>query len=234
MLRNNSQLLPVSFCANRVVYPQHMLKRHMDEVLAAASPLALFGRRLRALVDRMPDVNVVEAMIVLSRGGSRMAPWVRALTRPDAFEDVEPLANNVVLSLFNATFADIRNYRVIPATRSEVFAVFLATNICSTSHQLADACGISIQTAITWMFKAEEVNLVAKASVAGTNYYIHTKPFDQIWFGEFWNSARGLNLPAKCQALIADSDWLENSRLTTYLRSTHGSASLSEARRRFH
>ncbi len=190
----------------------------VSEFEPARVRLIRLNQQFELALSRKCAANLCEVAILLQRGGRRVPTWLlrdfnsRILT--DAGDrSFDQLRNEQLFDLREATRLKLIADKVVPKTKSRLFASFIATTVCATPEGLSHQAGISIKTARVWLKKAGKFEILQAFVSRHEAFYLNFELMQLLAEG---HTAGGVFRHARfveLQELRRRRDWLEDSRI---------------------
>lgn len=180
--------------------------------------LQKFREAYSLAVDRRISFNLCELAVLHQRGGRRVPTWAtrRIESRPTALSfrnSLPPITTQLLFDLRHDLQRKIFIDRVIPRTKAQVFATFLASNICATAEGLAGHAGMTLKTARNWLRQAERAGLVARFNGGHEVFYLNFELLCLVTEGQRLHPAFLASRVAELSDLNSRNNWLNRSRI---------------------
>lgn len=132
------------------------------------------GAMERLKSRRLGRVNIVELVVLLTRGGRRVPLWLRTLDSNEANVEfpLQELNELEVHKYFENLCFQLRIHRVVPRTKHRLFASYLSGQVCATAASLTAFAGISKSTAHKWLYRCVEFKLLNVFETGHEIFYI--------------------------------------------------------------
>ena len=190
----------------------------VSEFEPALTALEKFRRQYALASSRTHRPNLCELAILVERGGRRVPTWLirdystskRAI---ELFETLEPLTREQVFDCRERIKISLVREKVVPKTRSQVFATFLSIKVCVTPENLSLHAGVSLKTARVWIRKAARASVIqlfeSSHEIFGLNLNLMSLAVSGIESNPGFIHERQLEL----RELRLRTNWLESSRI---------------------
>ena len=190
----------------------------VSEFEPARLRLIRMKQQFEMALSRKSGANLCEVAILLQRGGRRVPTWLlrnfkSKIHMDEILRPLDQLRNEQLFDLREATRLKLIVDKVVPKTKSRLFASFIATTICATPEGLSHHAGISIKTARVWLKKAGQFAILQAFATPHETFYLNFQLMQLLIEG---HSAGGLLHQARfaeLEELRRRRDWLEDSRI---------------------
>lgn len=160
----------------------------------------------RAQLGRTP--NLAEFCLVATRGESRLALWLQRDFRHDAsvFSAIDVLELRVqFVGLLDDESTKNSRATLVPASKLELLATYLAITPCPTVSSLSRFAGIHVSRARVWLKRLSQASIIRGHSRPNELFFLNTLLVSRL----FRISPDRLN--AQFDVTVAKLDWLKRS-----------------------
>lgn len=135
---------------------------------------AYLGTLERLKHQRLGRVNIAELVVLITRGGRRVPPWIRNLKTSEINAEfpLQELSEYELHKYFDEICGMLALYRVVPGTKNRLFATYLTGQVCATAGSLTKFAGISKSTAHKWLHRCFEFKLLEVFETEHEIYYL--------------------------------------------------------------
>lgn len=167
------------------------------------------------------QLNIAELAVLLSRGGRRLPHWLRSELhfKPSQVRPLHQITEQQIYSYYLSLLQKIRANRIVPNTRSNLFATYLTGQVCANSKSLSAFAGISISSAHRWLQRAVECDILDTFKSDHEVYYLQPDLLQLVIVGKVnRESIFHYELLDDLSRLRRRShNWLQTSKLATKL-----------------
>lgn len=172
----------------------------------------------RIMVNR-GRFNVAEFAMVYTRGGRRVPQWMKTFdTRElNARSGMPDLEISQIEDLFVDLRENIRYFALVPNTKANILAEYLAGTVCATAQSLSDFAGISLSTARSWLSKCSDRNLLCDFRSKHETFYLNANLIELALTGQVNTiSFFKTEFQKSLELLFAKRNWLDESKLASF------------------
>lgn len=167
--------------------------------------------------NRIGRVNVVELVVLLTRGGRRIPAWIRNINTREINEEfpLRDLSEHELHKYFDDVRRNLTLHRVVPDTKNQLFATYLTGQVCATARSLGAFAGISKSTAHKWLYRCVEFKLLDVFATEHEVYYVQPALMQLVLVGttDPKNLFRYELQDDLAELRRRSSNWLQRSKL---------------------
>lgn len=126
---------------------------------------------------RSTKVNIPELAVLIARGGTRVPYWIRSLIASKSTHErpFQEITKQLIFEHYLWLTTQIRLHRIVPRTKAEKFALYLAGEVCATAESLIEFIGLANSTAHRWLQRAAKAGLLDEFRTDHEVYYLQPK-----------------------------------------------------------
>jgi len=158
------------------------------------------------------ELNLAEFAILHSRGGRRLPLWVRTIELSSSLECV--ITKHELRDFYDHLVEQIGKYKIVPKTRVEILASYLAGQISAGVTTLADYAGIGTSTARNWLRNCAEHEILEPFHTFHESYFLNVNLIGLVIDGnQKISDYFAANFARDLASLRKRKDWLNESQL---------------------
>ncbi len=193
---------------------------HLDNYLAylLGFRFAYFTAREKLASQRGKEINLAEFAILHSKGGRRLPLWIRSIHDEPKRNGGTPARSDGLINkydlrdFYDSLVEQISRYKIVPKTRIETLASYLAGQVSARVSTLADFAGIGTSTARNWLRLCAEHQILEPFHTMHESFFLNVRLIELTIDGNLKSSAYfEANFAKDLAALRKRRDWIAES-----------------------
>jgi hypothetical protein len=152
---------------------EETISRHLNEIQIFR---AQFIKTVHHFKRRnLGKVNIAEFAVITACGDSRLPRWMKTIESLSIFEEfpLQPITLHDLVARFVLIKAELELHRIVPKTKSQLLASYLAGTTCATAESLRKFASITKTTAHSWLNRCVEHKLLDVFETRRDKYFLN-------------------------------------------------------------